>query len=153
MLDQSDFTGKTDTIEIPVAVIAPKLAYTAAVSGRHGGNTIEQGERAYLEVQAQNSGGLEARDVKLKLNIANSNVKIMDENERVIPHIAAGIFSETLKFDLLVQRKVQQGDLPVKFLLTQADFPNVNFEYKLMVKARALKCWNLFLPSPALKTA
>jgi len=134
-LDQSDFTGKTDTIEIPVVVIAPKLGYTAAVSGRHGGNTIEQGERAYLEVQVQNSGGLEARDVKLKLNIANSNVKIMDENERVIPHIAAGTFSETLKFDLLVQRKVHPGELPVRISLTQADFSDVDFEHKLMVKA------------------
>jgi uncharacterized membrane protein len=133
-LDQSDFAGKTNTIEIPVAVIAPKLAYTAAVSGRHGGNTIEQGERAYFEVQVQNSGGLEARNVRLKLDIANPNVKIMDENERVIPHIAASTFSETLKFDLLVLRKVQPGELPVRIFLTQADFPNADFEHKLMVK-------------------
>ena len=116
-------------------VIAPKLGYTAAVSGRHGGNTIEQGERAYLEVQVQNSGGLEARDVKLKLNIANPNVKIMDGNERVIPHIPACTFSETLKFDLLVQRKVHPGELPVRIFLTQADFSDVDFEHKLMVKA------------------
>lgn len=134
-LDQSDFAEKTDTIEIPVAVIAPKLAYTAIVSGRHGGNTIEQGERAYLEVQVQNSGGLEARDVKLKLNIANSNVKIMDENVRVLPRIPAGSFSETVKFDLLVLRKVQPGELPVRISLTQADFSDVDFEHKLMVKA------------------
>jgi len=105
------------------------------VSGRHGGNTIEQGERAYLEVQVQNSGGLEAKNVKLKLDIANSNVKIMDENERVIPHIPAGSFSETVKFELLVLRKVQPGELPVRISLTQADFPDVDFEHKLMVKA------------------
>ncbi|MBW2663951.1 MAG: hypothetical protein JRD93_18725 [Deltaproteobacteria bacterium] len=134
-LDQSDFAEKTDTIEIPVAVIAPKLAYTAVVSGRYGGNTIEQGERAYLEMQVQNTGGLEARDVKLKLNIANSKVKIMDENVRVLPRIPAGSFSETVKFDLLVLRKVQPGELPVRISLTQADFPDVDFEHKLMVKA------------------
>ena len=135
LLDQSDFAEKTNTIEIPVSVMVPKLAYTAAVSGKYGGNTIEQGEQAYLEVQVQNSGRLEARNVRLKLNIANPGVKIMNENKRVIPRIPAGSFSETVKFDLLVLRKVQPGELPVRISLTQADFPGVDFEHKLMVKA------------------
>lgn len=136
-LKQADFEGKDDTIAIPVKVKAPKLTYTAIISGKHGGNTVEQNEGASLDVQIQNTGDLEAKDVRVSLNIPNPEIRLKGEKEIIIPVIPAKGFSETIKYEFFVFRKVQAGDLPVQINLSQADFPAVNFAHKLLVKAES----------------
>jgi hypothetical protein len=135
VLRQADFEGKEDTLSIPIRVKAPILSYTAVISGKHSGNIIEQNEGASLDVQIQNTGNLEARDVHVSLNLSNSDVRLKGEREIVIPVIPTKGFSETIKYDLFVFRKVPAGDLPVSLNVSQADFPPVNFAHKLIVKA------------------
>jgi hypothetical protein len=136
-LKQADFEGKDDTIAIPVKAKVPKLTYTAVISGKHGGNTVEQSEGASLDVQIQNTGDLEAKDVRVGLNIPNPDIRQKGEKEIIIPVIPAKGFSETIKYEFFVFRKVQAGDLPVQIIVSQADFPTVNFAHKLLVKAES----------------
>jgi hypothetical protein len=136
---QSAFEEKRDTFEIPVEVRTPKLGYLAQVSGRPGSNVIMRGERSFLEVQIQNNGNLEAKDLKVKLDIPNTDVKIMGDREKVIPYVPAGNISESMKFDLLVPRKVPPGDLPAILSITQSDFPRSDLTYVLTVKEEMAK--------------
>ena len=134
-MSQTDFEGKRDTIAVPIKVKAPKLTYTAVISGKHGGNVVEQNERVSLDVQIQNGGDLDAKNVRVGLHIGSPDIKMKNESEILIPTIPAHGFSETIKFDFFVYRRAPAGDLPARIHISQADFPSAEFPHNLLVKA------------------
>ncbi|MCG2720464.1 MAG: caspase family protein [Thermodesulfovibrionales bacterium] len=136
-LKQSEFEGKEDALEIPVMVRSPKLSYKAGISGKHGGNMVEQNERASLDVQIHNSGDIEAKNVRIALDIKNPDIRWMGNKEVVVPVIPANAFSDTVKFDFFVFRRVPVGELAAQITISQSDFPGEEFKHALLVKAEA----------------
>ncbi len=137
-LKEMDFMEKTSMVEIPLDAMSPRLRCDATLSGIHGGNIIEQDERADFSVQVQNTGNLEAKNVRVKLDIEDSYdnyVKIIGTREKTIPSIPAGAFSETINFNLMVTRQAKPGSLPIEISVNQSDFPDEDHEYILLVRA------------------
>jgi hypothetical protein len=134
-IKQSEFEGRDETLEIPVMVRYPKLSYKAAISSKHGGTIVEQNERVSLDVQIQNSGDIEAKNARIALDVKNPDIRWMSDKETIVPVILAHGFSDTVKFDFFVFRRVPVGELETQISISQSDFPGEVFKHMLLVKS------------------
>lgn len=133
-VSQADFSSLTETIRLPVAVKIPKLTYVASLQSRNGGNTLEQGESAILEIRVANDGALPATGVKVKIGSRDENLKLAEQTEVVIGKISARSKSETVKLPISTLRKIKLDNTFLDVRLTQEDFPPVASQYALHIQ-------------------
>ena len=133
-ISQSDFPSVESSIQIPVDVKSPRLKYAANLLSKGGGNNLEQGEPAILEVHVLNEGNLPAEGVKIKIESRDENLKIMGQAEALIGKIPAGSKSETVKFQLSTFRRIKIGDAYLAVNITQYDFAPVVSRYALNIR-------------------
>jgi uncharacterized caspase-like protein len=123
-LSQTDFSGKQDNLTVPLTLKQPNLSETHQISETNRNGVIEQGENIELSFQIFNSGDLEAENVRVALDLANSGVDFRDR-EKLVGTILPGR-GETVKFNFFVKFSTTPGALPISLKITQADFPSVS---------------------------
>ena len=132
-ISQADFGQDASSISIPVQVKGPKLRYEGIVTGRHGNNTLEQGEQAVLEIAVYNDGNLRAEGVTVRVESKDDNLKIQGTKEMLVGNIPSNARSETVKFPLSALRRIKVGGAPLDVHIGQTDFPSINTQYVLNV--------------------
>lgn len=131
---QSDFSVVTASIQIPVDVKSPKLAYKTNLLSRSGGSSIETGEQAILELYVVNEGNLPAEGVKIKIESRDEKLKLIGQTEALIGKIPVGSKSETVKFQLSTLRTIKVGDAYLGITVTQNDFSPLASQYTLNIR-------------------
>nr|VFJ44168.1 MAG: Caspase domain-containing protein [Candidatus Kentron sp. DK] len=138
---QADFAEVVDTIPVPIHRVRPGLEITHRVTATSGSDFIEQGETADLFVDVRNTGQLTAEEVKLEIlttsdNTLQKGVKLNAKSrEKVaIGRISAGGKSEPpQRFVIDVQQGADTGTIPVRFRITQKDFPALEREITMKI--------------------
>jgi len=138
-VNQKDFPGFEDTINIPIKSLSPALEITHQVLDQNNNGIIEKGETIDLIVKVRNSGGLCAENVVLNMEVNSEGIiqdGIMLSGNKTIPlgKIAAGRESEPQRFTIHVQRRATAGDMPVNFSIAQQDFPNEDIVFSLGIE-------------------
>ncbi|MBI4689441.1 MAG: caspase family protein, partial [Nitrospirae bacterium] len=133
-ISQSDFSSVGSTISIPVDVKSPRLKYAANLLSKSGGNNLEQGESAIMEIQVLNEGNLPAEGVKIKLANKDENLRILGQTETLIGKIPANSKSETIKFQLSTLRRIKIGETYLSVNITQNDFLPVDSQHALNIR-------------------
>jgi len=131
---QSDFFPAKSAISIPVDVKSPKLRYIANLQSKSGGNNLEQGEQAIMEVYVLNEGNLPAEGVRVKIDSQDENLKIIGQTDALIGKIPAGSKSETIKFQLSTFRRIKIGDAYLAINVAQHDFAPVISKHALNIR-------------------
>ena len=131
---QSDFSSIESSMQIPVDVKSSKLKYIANLLSKGGGNSLEQGGNAILEIQVLNKGTLPAEGVKIKIESKDENLKILGQTEALIGKIPADSKSETIKFQLSTLRRIKVGDAYIGVTVTQNDFSPLVSQYALNIR-------------------
>jgi hypothetical protein len=134
---QADFGQASSSILIPVQVKGPKLRYVGSVAGRHGNNTLEQGEPAVLEIAVYNDGDLRAEGVSVKVGSKDDKLRIQGTKEVLVGNIPSNARSETIKFQLSTLRAIKVGGAPLDVHIGQTDFPSINTQYVLNIAEEA----------------
>lgn len=135
-LKVADVRGVSDMakgISYPVLAKGPKLRYESSVASRHGGDTLEQGEQAVLEIAVYNDGNLQAEAVSLRVATKDDNLMIQGAKEILIGNIPSNARSETIKFQLSTRRSIKIGEAPLAVHIGQKDFPAINTQYVLNI--------------------
>ncbi|MBM4137492.1 MAG: hypothetical protein FJ241_11785, partial [Nitrospira sp.] len=135
---QSDFSSVKSSIQIPVDVKNPKLKYVANLLSKSGGNNLEQGESAILEIHVLNEGNLPAEGVKVKIESKDENLRIMGQTESLVGKIPALSRSETIKFQVSTLRRIKIGDTYLGVNITQSDFSPVVSQYAINIREEGL---------------
>ena len=130
----SDFSTVSSIIDIPVAVKSPQLRYVAALRSKGGGNTLEQGEQAILELQVANEGNLSAEGVKVKIESRDENLRLLGKTEEYIGKVAPLVPSETVKFQLSTTKRIKPGPASLAVTIAQSDFSPVNRQYAFNIR-------------------
>jgi len=130
----SDFSTVSSIIDIPVAVKSPQLRYVAALRSKGGGNTLEQGEQAILELQVANEGNLSAEGVKVKIESRDENLRLLGKTEEYIGKVAPLVPSETVKFQLSTTKRIKPGPASLAVNIAQSDFSPVNRQYAFNIR-------------------
>jgi hypothetical protein len=133
-ISQSDFTPIQSVYAIPVAVKAPQLAYAAQLISSGGGNVLEQGETATLELRVKNEGSLAAQGVRVKIGSQDGNLRIIGKSEELLGTVTAGSTSETVKFQLTTSRRIKPGANRLSVEINQDDFPGTAIPYALAIR-------------------
>ena len=133
-ISQSDFPSVKDSIQIPVVVKVPKLRYVTNLLSKDGGNILEQGEGAVLEIYVLNEGSLSADGVRLKIESRDENLKIVGRDETLIGKIPPNSRSGTEKFQISTLRRIKVGDAYLGVHITQGDFSPVASQYAINIR-------------------
>ena len=131
---QSDFPAQTGTISIPVEVKAPRLSYIAQMLSKGGGNTIEQGETAMLELRVINEGSLSAQGVRVNVASRDENLRIMSKAMETLGTVMPGTAGEIVKFQLTATRRIKPGENRLSVEISQDDFPTTAIPYVLAIR-------------------
>ncbi|MBI4746172.1 MAG: hypothetical protein HY786_06470, partial [Deltaproteobacteria bacterium] len=132
-INQSDFAAAKKDIQIPVAVNRPKLNYSVRLMSKNGGNSLEQGEQAVLEVQVVNNGSLTAEGVKLSLVSNDENLQLMGQKEFMIGTIPPRTSGDLVKTQIVAKRRLSVGEAKLGVNVTQNEFGAVNQLYALNI--------------------
>jgi len=130
---QKDFPGLTDHINIPVTPVIPDFEIVHQIVDPNNNGAIEQGERVDIVVNVRNTGGLDADDVSLALDMNTEGVILLSEKELAIGKIPSGGMSEAKRFTVHVQRRAAEGPLPLRFTVSQKDFQGKDIPLALAV--------------------
>ena len=117
-LGQSEFDSKHEEKTIPVRLRRPRLLETHELVDANRNGVIEQGEMVTFSVRVRNEGDLDARDVKVGLDVPKEWVEF--EDEKLIGTLLPGE-SQTVSFDILIKGRTEVGDLPVHLAVHQSD--------------------------------
>ena len=126
---QADFPEIVDVIPLPIRQIRPDFEIIHNII-TDGGNIVEQGKPLEIPVKVKNIGQLDAKDVSLEIqtdadNFLQKGVRLNATSERRIRigSIPAKRESNPRRFIIDVQRRAEVGELPIRFRITQKDFP------------------------------
>jgi len=142
-IEQAGFKKSAGVIEIPVQVKSPKLSYTANLLSKEGGNIIEKGENAVLEIHVLNEGSLPAEAVTISVKSTDRDINIFGKDKYVIGRIPAKSRSETLRFQISTRRRIPAGEKYLNVTIDQKDFPSVSSEYALNITEENLRIIDL----------
>jgi len=125
-LDQKDFPGVSDTINIPIKLVRPGFKVTYQMLDQNGNGMLEQGETADLLVRVENIGQLDAEGVILNMDIVQKGISIIGTKEANIGRLEARKTSEQKRFSIAVQRSADPGQTFVNFIVSERTFGNKN---------------------------
>jgi len=132
-ITQADFPSARSAITLPVEVKSPKLRYVPTLLGKGGGNTLQQGEQAILELQILNEGNLPADGVKVQLASNTPYLTVLGKTgEDVGSILPRG--SEILKFTVSSNRRIAIGDAFLAVDVKQRDFAPLAEQYVLAIR-------------------
>ena len=132
-LNQKDFPGITEYINIPIKLIHPDFTITHQILDQNHNGIIEQGETIALIAKVRNIGKLDAENVVISMDIAQKGIILNGNKTITIGKLAAGTESEPQQFSIHVQRRAKPEDLPVYFTISQKDFPNKGVSISLNI--------------------
>ena len=130
-LSQEDFPGKSDVLIVPFVFQKPILAETHQIVDQNRNGIIEQGESVTFILRVKNVGDLEARGVKVSLEIPKKYVEF--KKDELIGTLLPGE-SKDIEFDFLVRMRTAVGKLPVKLIITQDDFAPLSRAFAYEIK-------------------
>ncbi|GMT47233.1 MAG: hypothetical protein IEMM0007_0799 [bacterium] len=142
-IEQTDFRKSEGVIEIPVQIKSPRLSYTANLLGKRGGNIIEKGESAILEIHVLNEGSLPAEAVTISIKSTDEDMNIFGKDKYVLGRIPAESRSEIVRFRISTRRRIHAGEKYLKINIDQKDFPSVSSEYALNITEENLRIIDL----------
>jgi uncharacterized caspase-like protein len=125
-LEQKDFPGISDTINIPIKLVRPDFKVTYQLLDQNGNGILEQGETADLLVRVENIGQLDAEGVMLNMEIAQKGISIIGTKEANIGRLEARKASEQKRFSIAVQRSADPGSVSVNFTVSESTFGKKN---------------------------
>lgn len=132
-LNQKDFPGIEDIINIPIKLVRPEFKITHQLLDQNQNGILEQGESADLLVRVENTGLLDADNVTLSMNLTQKGVAINGPKEVTIGRIEAGKSSDPKRFSIFVQRAAEVGALPIQFTVTEQSFGTSNLALNLNI--------------------
>jgi tetratricopeptide (TPR) repeat protein len=122
-LTQEEFNSKTALLTLPASLRQPDLVVSQEVLDTNGNGRIEQGESIRLRVRVENRGNLDAKGVRVNLEVPKKWVEFREE--KALGRILPGQ-SETAEFLIVVRRRAEVGDLAFNLKVDQSDgFPLV----------------------------
>jgi hypothetical protein len=142
-IEQTDFRESEGVIKIPVQIKNPKLSYTANLLSKEGGNIIEKGESAILEIYVLNEGSLPAEAVTISIKSTDKDINIFGKDKYILGRIPAESRSETVRFQISTRRRIHAGDKHLKVNIDQKDFPSVSSGYALNITEEKLRIIDL----------
>jgi len=130
-LSQENFPGKSDVLIVPFVFQKPILAETHQIVDQNRNGIIEQGESVTFILRVKNVGDLEARGVKVSLEIPKKYVEF--KKDELVGTLLPSE-SKDIEFDFLVRMRTAVGKLPVKLIITQDDFAPLSRAFAYEIK-------------------
>lgn len=132
VMKQRDFPGREQDISLPVARLLPSLAVSIP-----GSPAVQQGERRQLQIQIENRGPLEARDVMVQVRTRWPDLEILGRATAPLGRLAAASTALPMALDLFAKRSSPSGRAILEVIVQQADFPPASYEIPVEVTAES----------------
>jgi uncharacterized caspase-like protein len=132
MLKQRDFPGREQEISLPVVQLLPSLAASIP-----GSPAVHQGERRQFQIQIENRGLLEARDVVVQVRTRWPDLEILDKATVPLGSLASAATALPVALDLFAKRSSPSGKATLEVTVQQADFPPASHEIPVEVAAES----------------
>jgi len=131
-LKQRDFPDREQEISLPVVRLLPSLA-----AGIPGSPAVQQGERRQFQIQIENRGPLDARDVVVQVRTRWPDLEILGKATAPLGSLAASSTAPPVILDLFAKRSSPSGRATLEVTVQQANFPPTSHQIPVEVTAES----------------